>query len=64
MSNLLTTAQAAERLGVSVRRVQALIAEGRIAAAKIGRDYVVSAKAVEKFKPEAPGWKKGRKRKP
>lgn len=40
--NLLTTAQAARQLGVSVRTVQAWIAGGKLRAAKRGRDYDIS----------------------
>ncbi len=38
---MLTTKQAAERLGVSVRRVHALIQDERLPAEKLGRDYVI-----------------------
>lgn len=38
---ILSTAEAAARLGVSRRRVQALISEGRIPAAKHGRDWII-----------------------
>jgi excisionase family DNA binding protein len=38
---LLTTKQAAERLGVSIGRVHQLINEGRLPAEKLGRDYVI-----------------------
>lgn len=38
---LLTTKEAAETLGVTVRRVQAMIKDGRLQAEKLGRDYVV-----------------------
>ncbi len=38
---LLTTKQAAERLGISVPRIHQLINEGRLPAEKIGRDYVI-----------------------
>ena len=44
---LLSTAQAAERLGVTVRGVQKMIEEGRLKALKIGRDYVISPHALE-----------------
>jgi len=39
--NLLTTRDAATRLGVTVTRVQAMIVAGRLPAAKLGRDYVI-----------------------
>jgi len=38
---LLTTSEAAKRLGVSVTRVQALINERRLPAQKIGRDFMI-----------------------
>lgn len=38
---LLTTKEAAARLGVSVRRVRALITEGKLVAHKLGRDYAI-----------------------
>jgi len=38
---LLTTAEAAKRLGVSVTRIQALINERRLPAQKIGRDFMI-----------------------
>jgi excisionase family DNA binding protein len=47
MTDLLSTEQAAGALGVSVRRVRQLIAEGKLAARQVGRDYVIEAKALE-----------------
>jgi len=44
---LLSTAQAAERLGVTVRGVQKMIEEGRLKALKVGRDYVIAPKALD-----------------
>jgi excisionase family DNA binding protein len=38
---LLTTKQAAEKLGITPRRVQALIEAGRLPASKFGRDYMI-----------------------
>ena len=38
---LLTTKEVAERLGVTVTRVQQLIGEGRLPAEKMGRDYFI-----------------------
>jgi excisionase family DNA binding protein len=38
---LLTTRQAAGRLGISIPRVHQLINEGRLRAEKVGRDYVI-----------------------
>ena len=38
---LISTSEAAERLGVHITRVQVLIREGRLPAQRIGRTYVV-----------------------
>jgi excisionase family DNA binding protein len=55
--NLLTTPEAAERLGVTVTRVQQLIAAGRLPAQKRGRDYFINEddlKLIEHRKPGRP----------
>ncbi len=44
---LLSTNEAAERLGVSARRVLAMIDEGKIAAHRLGRDYAIEESALE-----------------
>lgn len=46
---LLTTSEVAARLQVSVRRVHQLIAEGRLPAEKMGRDYFIKEDAVKSF---------------
>jgi excisionase family DNA binding protein len=54
---LLTTPQVAERLGVTVRRVQALIKEGRLPSQQFGRDHLIresDLKLVENRKPGRP----------
>jgi excisionase family DNA binding protein len=54
---LLTTPEVAERLGVSVRRVQALIKAGRLPSQQFGRDHVIKEsdlKLVEDRKPGRP----------
>src|SRR5437763_16716350 len=54
---LLSTTEAAKRLGVTVARVQALIWKGRLPAQKVGRDYVIQEedlKLVENRKPGRP----------
>jgi excisionase family DNA binding protein len=54
---LLTTKEVAERLGVTVTRVQQLIAAGRLPAEKMGRDYFIKEddlKFVEDRKPGRP----------
>ncbi|HEX8247360.1 MAG TPA: helix-turn-helix domain-containing protein [Pyrinomonadaceae bacterium] len=47
---LLTTKEAADRLGVSVRRVRALITEGKLEAHQLGREYAIEEKALETVK--------------
>jgi excisionase family DNA binding protein len=44
--NILNTSEAAARLGISTRRVIALIDEGKLAAKKVGRDYVIEEDAL------------------
>lgn len=59
--SLITTGEAAERLGVTIRRIQALITDGRLPAQKIGRDYLIKEddlKLVEDRKPGRPSNKK------
>ncbi|MGB7923439.1 MAG: helix-turn-helix domain-containing protein [Pyrinomonadaceae bacterium] len=41
MENLLTTREAAERLGVSAGRVRQMVADGQLPAQRIGRDNFV-----------------------
>ena len=43
----LTTKQAAERLGITPRRVQALIEAERLPAQKFGRDYMIKEKDLK-----------------
>ncbi|HJR06893.1 MAG TPA: helix-turn-helix domain-containing protein [Pyrinomonadaceae bacterium] len=45
--DFLTTKQAAERLGITPRRVQALIEAGRLPAQKFGRDYMIKEKDLK-----------------
>ena len=53
--NLLTTKEAAEKLGVTVRRVQAMIIDGRLKAQKLGRDYVIEDSELETVKERKTG---------
>jgi excisionase family DNA binding protein len=53
--SLLTTKEVAERLGVSVRRVHALIQDERLPAQKFGRDYMIQEKDLELVKDRKPG---------
>lgn len=51
--DFLTTNQVAEKLGISLRRVQALVTSGRLPAQKFGRDYMIkenNLKLVEERK--------------
>lgn len=53
----ITTKEAAERLGITVTRVQQLILAGRLPAEKKGRDYFIKEedlKLVEDRKPGRP----------
>jgi len=45
--DFLTTKQVAERLGITPRRVQALVTAGRLPAQKIGRDYLIKEKDLK-----------------
>lgn len=47
MKEFLTTAEAAERLKVTTRRVTALIKSGKLVAEKMGRDYIIRASALK-----------------
>jgi excisionase family DNA binding protein len=58
---LLTTEEAAARLGVSRSRVLAMIRDGRLKAQKVGRDWVIDPSALET--PEVVQRKPGRPRK-
>jgi excisionase family DNA binding protein len=45
--DFLTTKQAAEKLGITPRRVQALIEANRLPAQKFGRDYQIREKDLK-----------------
>lgn len=45
---MLSTKEAAEKLGVSLRRVQQMIEEKALPAEKVGRDYVILEKDLAK----------------
>lgn len=51
----LTVAQAAERKGVTSRRIRALCESGRLPAQKVGRDWLIDPRALERLKPGKPG---------
>lgn len=52
---LLTTNEVAEKLGVTVRRVQAMIKDGRLEAEKLGRDYLIKESSLEAVKERKSG---------
>lgn len=47
MKTMLTTKEAGVALGISTRRVRQLIAEGRLPAKKVGRDYVIDPRGLK-----------------
>jgi excisionase family DNA binding protein len=55
MKDLISSKEAAKKLGVSIRRVQALITSGKLPAQKIGNSYVVQEKDLELVKNRQPG---------
>lgn len=61
---LISSAEAAEKLGVHITRVQVLIRQGRLPAQKVGRNYVINEddlKLVKERKPGRPKKKAGKK---
>lgn len=62
MAELLTTKEAAEKLGVSYVRINQLIKSGELSAEKKGRDYLIKMSALKNLKnrPE----RRGRPRSP
>jgi excisionase family DNA binding protein len=52
---LITTAQAAERLGISPQRVFQLIQDGRLPAQKVGHSYVIDGAVLKSVKRKKPG---------
>lgn len=52
---ILTTKEAAERLGVTVRRVSALIEAGRLPAARFGRAYMIKESDLKLVEDRSPG---------
>lgn len=52
---LISTSEAAERLGVHITRVQVLIREGRLPAQKIGGTYVVNEDDLKLVGDRKPG---------
>jgi excisionase family DNA binding protein len=54
-TELLTTTEAAARLGLTVRAVQKMIEAGRLEARKVGRDYLIAPGALANITRQAPG---------
>lgn len=52
---LLSTKEAAERLGVTTARIRQLVQSGRLKGQKVGRDLVFTAEEIENFKPQKAG---------
>jgi excisionase family DNA binding protein len=52
---LITTRDAAEKLGVSILRVQQLIWDGRLPAQKMGRDYLIKKEDLKLVADRKPG---------
>ena len=55
MGDFITTKEAAKKLGVTVRRVQALIKAGRLSAQKMGRDWIIRKTDLDKVRVRQPG---------
>ena len=55
MKNLITSKEASEELGVSVRRVVALINAGKLPAKKLGRDWVIRKSDLRLVRDRKPG---------
>jgi len=55
MDEILNTREAAKRLGVSVRRVQAMIKAKRLPAQRLGREWIIDAEDLKLVKDRKPG---------
>lgn len=53
--DLITTKEAAEKLGVSMRRITALIKDGRLPSQQIGREHLIEESDLEKVKERKAG---------
>jgi excisionase family DNA binding protein len=51
----LSTSQAATELGISTRRVQTLIASGRLKAERVGREWLIAPADLEAVRVRKPG---------
>ena len=52
---ILTTRQVAERLNISLRRVQALIKNGRLPSQQIGREHLIREADIQLVENRTPG---------
>lgn len=59
---LLTTKDAGERLGVTAKRVQQFISEGRLPAQRFGRVFLIDEKDLKLVKNRKPGRPRGQKK--
>jgi excisionase family DNA binding protein len=62
MEEQITTTAAAARLGVTPRRVRALIDDGRLPATRIGRDWLIDVADLARVADRKPGWPAGKSR--
>lgn len=62
MDDYVTTAQAADELGVNPSRVRQLITQGRLRTRKVGRDHLITRAELEEVRQRPAGWPKGRPR--
>ena len=53
--NLISTTEAATRLGVSARRVVALIRQGKLPSQRVGRAHLILPKDLDKILDRPPG---------
>lgn len=60
---MISTAEAAERLGICDSMVRRLIREGRLKARRVGRAWVIEERHVVAYEKGPGGWPKGRPRK-
>lgn len=59
MQGYITTKEASEQLGISVRRVLALIQSGDLPSERIGRSHIIKEENLNLVKERKPGRPKG-----